>query len=106
MEPGVEDAIVSVLFEFKGSKKELILSVSSICERVQEELMCLGVPEAVVAPYDQLPPGEGFILQRWIAKWNSFVNVQSVYEIKDEDRLTVVRKPRVCSESPTKVGIQ
>ena len=61
MEPGVEDAIVSVLFEFKGSKKELILSVSSICERVQEELMCLGVPEAVVAPYDQLPPGEGFI---------------------------------------------
>ena len=99
MEPGAEDAIVSVLL----SKEELILSISSICERVQAELMCLGVPEAVVAPYDQLPPGEGFILQRWIAKWNSFVNVQSVYEIKDEDRLTVVRKPRVCSESPTKV---
>ena len=104
IEPGLEDSIVSVLFEYKGSKKELVISISSICARIQEELLSLGVPEPIVAPYDLLPAGEGnhFILQRWATRWNSFVNVQSVFEVHDQDRLTVVRKPIY---SPTKVNV-
>lgn len=30
-----------------------------------------------------------YFLQRWIPKWRSFVNVESVNNIKREDRLTV-----------------
>ena len=49
-----EDIVVSVLFEYK---EELILN---ICQRIQEELLSLGAPDAVVAPYDELPAGEGY----------------------------------------------
>ena len=34
-----------------------------------------------------------YILQRWEHKWNSFVDVSSIEEVNNGDRLTVVLKP-------------
>ena len=38
-------------------------------------------------------PGGLFLLQRWSITWNLFVDVESVDDIKGQDRLTVVRAP-------------
>ena len=42
-----------------------------------------------------------FLLQRWSHKWKAFVNVSSIHEILDQDKVTVTRKP---VSSPSKVG--
>ena len=89
----VEDSpAVEVLFEYKGSRKELILPVSTLCDRVEQELEGLGVSGATVT----VSPGSAqteddnartFFLQRWSSKWGTFVNVESVCEIGGGDRL-------------------
>ena len=97
--------VVELLFEYKGSREELILPVSTLCDRVEQELEGLGVFGGTVT----VTPGSAqteddnvrtFFLQRWSSKWGTFVNVESIYEIGGGDGLTVVRKP---VSSPVKV---
>ena len=38
MEDVDEDPMVEVLFEYKGSRKALILQVSAVCDREEQEL--------------------------------------------------------------------
>ena len=100
-----EDPIVEVLFEYKGSRKELIFQASDVCDRVEQELQDLGVNEprvnvsAGLAKPDNDNPN-CFFLQKWCHKWGAFINVENVREINRDDRLTVVRKP---TSSPVKV---
>ena len=96
---------MEVLFEYKGSRKELVFQVSDVCGRVEQELRELGVTEPSVnlcaglaKPADENP--NCFFLQKWCNKWGAFVNVQNVREIRSDDKLTVVRKP---VGSPVKV---
>ena len=97
-----EDPTLEVLFEYKGSRKELLLPVSTVCDRIEQELQGLGVSGATVT----LSPGlakaqdNSFFLQRWCSKWGAFVNIDSVYELRGDDRLTVVRR---LTSSPVKV---
>ena len=34
-----------------------------------------------------------FVLQRWADRWHTFVDVTDVVQVKDGDKLTLVRKP-------------
>ena len=47
MEPGEidQDRMVEVLFEYKGSRRALCFEVSTVCDRVEQELRDLGVTE-------------------------------------------------------------
>ena len=100
-----EDRMVEVLFEYKGSRKVLCFQVSSVCDRVEQELRDLGVTEpnvnlsAGLAKPDSENPN-CFFLQKWCRKWGAFINVENIDEIHGDDRLTVVRKP---TSSPVKV---
>ena len=99
-----EDPIVDIPFEYKGSRKELHLSVSSICHHIQQELCAFGVAGAVMtlsSPQDSAD-NNNFFLQRWCRKWGAFVNVENMYEVCNDDKVTVVCKP---ISSPTKVII-
>ena len=100
-----DDPMVEVLFEYKGSRKALCFQVSTVCDRVEQELRDLGVAEpdvnlsaGVVKPDGENP--NSFFLQKWCHKWKDFINVENVSEIHGDDRLTVVRKP---TSSPVKV---
>ena len=84
---------VEVLFEFGGSRKELFLRPSTACERIQEEIRCLGYTKAVVNLSVLCSKEDDFLLQRWCKKWDTFVDVECVEQIVNKDRLTVVRNP-------------
>ena len=43
-----EECTLTVLFEFKGSRKELSLQPSKICTVIEEELRLMGFGRAVV----------------------------------------------------------
>ena len=105
MEPGEidQDRMVEVLFEYKGSRRVLCFEVSTVCDRVEQELRDLGVTEPNVnlsAGLAESDNHSSFFLQKWCSKWEAFINVESIDEIHGNDRLTVVRKP---SSSPVKV---
>ena len=103
--PVVAMDVVEVLFEYKGSRRELLHPVSTLCDRIEQELEGLGVAGATVtlcAGSSQTDDDDSprFFLQRWSSKWQTFVNVESICDIHGDDRLTVVRKP---ISSPVKV---
>ena len=66
---------VQVLFEYKGSRRQLSLSPYSVCDVVRDELVKLGLS----------------------SKWNAFIDVSNVSEIEDHDKLTVICKPTAGS---------
>ena len=91
-----QSSIVEVLFEFKESRKPLSIPRDALLQRVERELaLCVG--DACL-----LPPGMNlsdvassskksfFLLQRWSQKWNAFIDVASVEDVKDADKITVV----------------
>ena len=97
--------VVEVLFEYKGSRRELLLPVSTLCDCIEHELQGLGASGATVSlsacpSQNDDDNSRSFFLQRWSDKWGAFVNVESLKEIHGDDRLTVVRKP---VSSPIKV---
>ena len=68
---------VEILFEYKGSRKILYLQPSKACERVQEELQCMGLTNAVVT-FSVLPEStDCYFLQRWCKDWKVYVDVES-----------------------------
>ena len=85
---------VEVLFEYKGSNKILFLRPSQACERVQEELRCIGLSDAVVTLSVLPGPTDCFFLQRWCEKYGKFVDLESCADqILQNDRLSVTRSP-------------
>ena len=100
---------MEVLLEYKSSRRQLqVNDRDSICELVERELkktgwngnITLGFPEACSAANrsgEQLPI---YLLQRWSERWGMFIDVTTTKELKEGDRLTVIRKPK---ESATKV---
>ena len=84
---------MEVLLELRESRKTLIATKDNIVFVVEE----LGVDR--VLAYFSCPWGERrhgskdvYILQRWIDKWKSFVDVTDVDQIQDGDRLTVIKE--------------
>lgn len=75
------------------NSKELYLRPSSACERIQEEIRCLGYTEVVVTLSVFCSKEDNFLLQRWRKKWDTYVEIDCVDEILNKDRLTVVCNP-------------
>ena len=88
---------MEVLLEIRGSRKELSVDKDNVIFVVEEELGQLGM-DGILA-YFSCVRGEQYrtdkhvyILQRWAEKWENFVDVTDVEQIKDGDRLTVVQQ--------------
>lgn len=104
----IKEEEIEILFEFKGYRKACKVKHSALCLSIQQQLHFVGEPEAtVLVAESELVDSEGsdqsstFLLQKWSNKWKAFVNVGSVFEILNEDKVTVTRKP---VSSPTKVS--
>lgn len=100
---------IEVLLEFKGNRTIICCEHSRIPEKVEQQIsQVLGEesPDVFVlgssgrrsttTPY--------YLLQRWVTKWKSYINVDSLEQIKSEDRITVVlankaESVEVCSYS-------
>ena len=87
---------VEVLFEYLGYRCIICTHKSKICEEVKRHLQTSGVdhnPRVVIASLSPQSASSDtvYFLQRWNPKWESFVNVESLNDIKKEDRLTVVK---------------
>ena len=102
----MEDAEIEVLLELGASKKLLTVSSTDLLAKVQIELVkAFGDVVALVplskSPSDVLSTSsskELYILQRYSKKWDTFVDVREVAEVKDGDKLTaVVFNPRPAS---------
>jgi len=96
----MDEKYIEVLFEYKGSKKILYLPPSKACERVQEEMRCIGYSDAVVTLSVMPGPTDCFYLQRWCEKYKTFVDIESCEDqIVDNDRLSVTRSPMYSETS-------
>ena len=85
---------VSVLFEYKGSRRVITCNTSELCDRLKEELRTYGVADASVGCGDT---SKMFLVQRYTPSWNSFVDIKKGEDVKDGDRLTVVPSPTAMS---------
>ena len=89
---------MEVLLEYKGSKRVIKCANSELCDRVRIELNALGNPNARVylagdQSVAQPSSRNDLILQRFVGKWNSFVDVQNIDSVCSGDRLTVIPNP-------------
>ena len=91
-----------VLFEYHGYRSVICTHRSKICQEVERHFETSGADHnpRVVTVSSPLQPDDSnhdtssskvYFLQRWNPKWGSFVNVESVDDIKSEDRLSVVK---------------
>ena len=95
---------MEVLLEIGGSRKELSVDKGDVVFAVEEELGQLGM-DGILAYFSCVRGEEHrtdkrvYILQRWAEKWESFVDVTDVEQIKDGDRLTVVLQSSSCVDA-------
>ena len=99
---------MEVLFEYRGSRKELAVgSLDNLTDVVTAELRQLGRTRAVVlTSNDNLPvptdrrqsPPEVYLLQKWSALWDCYVDVRHTNDVKDGDRLAVLARPKPPSK--------
>jgi hypothetical protein len=82
---------VSVLFEFKGLRKELTCSPTDICSRLEKELLAMGTENAKVDLCGVKQPGGDYLVQRFCSKWNCFVNMDDSKEVRDGDKLSYLQ---------------
>lgn len=102
---------MEVLFEYRGSRRQLSVSDrTSITGVVGSELQRLGKPRArVFTANEDLPSGrrasgervkpEVYLLQKWSAQWDCYVDVSHCNEVCDGDRLAVIAKPKPPSKA-------
>jgi len=99
---------MEVLFEYRGSRKELAVgSLGNLANVVTAELRQLGRTRAVVLTGDDtLPvttdrrqsPPEVYLLQKWSPLWDCYVDVRHSNDVKDGDRLAVLARPKPPSK--------
>ena len=93
-EQGVK--VVQVLFEYQGSKHQLTLTPSLVCETITRELAKFGKDGVIVKLSNAASSSSSpavYLLQKWSSSWGAYIDVESVGDIKDKDRLTVVPMP-------------
>ena len=92
---------IKILLEYGGSRRPLSVTRNGcLCNVIERELEKLGCPDptdptvqlsAVEVSASEAP--STFLLQRWSTSWNGFVDVETIDDIENHDRLTVVRAP-------------
>lgn len=99
--------VMEVLFEYRGSRRQLSVSdKSSITRVVSSELQRVGKPRAqVFTANDSLPTGRSerarpdiYLLQKWSTQWDCYVDVAHYNEVSDGDKLAVIAKPKPPSK--------
>ena len=88
---------VEVLFEYSTADYRCIISTqqSKLCRNIEYHLRQAGVsePEVAVLSYtarrERFEERTRFFLQRWDSHWRCYVNIDSLEEVVDGDRLTV-----------------
>ena len=96
-------ASIQVLFEYKKLKRQLTLSpANQVCETIAQELANHFVKANAVVelskPSSSNAPGPsnrsaGYLLQKWSSTWQTFIDMEQVHDIEDNDRLTLVPLP-------------
>lgn len=98
----VTELEMEVLFEVDGSRKIISMSNGTLVYEIKQEIEQLG-KNGVLAYFlcvqgEQPPHKNVFILQRWNSKWKVFVDVTDVYQVVDDNRLTITSQ---VTESPS-----
>lgn len=101
---------MEVLFEYKGSRRQLTVAErEGVTRVVSSELRRLGRSRAqVFTANDELPTATGrrgqaalpdiYLLQKWSQQWDCYVDVNHCNEVTDGDRLAVIAKPKPPSK--------
>ena len=94
---------MEVSLEYKGARRPLRVTRDTVISAVIEEMKSLGAKRPVVrlAGGSHEEGSTDYLLQRWVAKWQIFVDVCDLAQIVDDDRLTVAivqrtPPPQVC----------
>ena len=85
---------VVVLLEIGSSRKELFMDRNHLVFTIEEELGKLG-KDGILAYFScerghQSTTKDVYILQRWATRWETYVDVTDIEQVKDGDRLTVI----------------
>ena len=88
------------MFEYKGSKRTIKCTAAvELRDRICGELDALGVTDSSVGfAHESGTSSRAFILQRFLSKWNTFVDVDKAEDILNGDRLTVVPSPVAATQ--------
>ena len=87
---------IEILFEFKGSKSNLICPPNGIVEAIQLKIAAFGYKDKKISLDDDV--NQDFILQRYSSKWETFIDVTTCSNFCNGDRVTVIPNPAI--ESP------
>ena len=89
-----------VLLEIDGSRKELTLNRENALFIIEQEVSMLGKDVCLASLSTRDDSSKvAYFLQRWVKRWEAFVDVTDVSQILNRDRLTVTRhqaSPRVA----------
>ena len=88
------------------------LSPDLVCKVIGEELSQFGCPAPAVklassersVSFNEHPASNEYLLQRWSTKWNTFVDVHSVKDIKVNTTVTIGHRADVDWYCPTTQG--
>ena len=94
-----------MLFELGSSRRELHEERDHLVYVIERELANVG-KNGILAYFScerghQSLTKDVYILQRWALKWETYVDVTDLEQIKDGDRLTVIRQEQSQEDRST-----
>ena len=101
---------MEVLFEYRGSRRQLSVSdKESLTRVVSGELQRVGKTRAQVFTANDNLPARGdrpevYLLQKWSDQWDCYVDVAHHNEVSDGDKLAVIAKPKPPSRVSSSIG--
>jgi len=83
-----------ILFEFEGSRKQLTISASTVLSCIEDQLKNRGISEPKILLSARCDvEGEGiYLLQKWCNKWGTYIDVESIDQLKGGDKVCVVQQ--------------
>ena len=103
------ESSVSILFQFRQSRKPMTLDLSlgeEALNPVQDELRKFDSTIYLPLMCDESPSNDAkpYTLQRWSTMWQEYVNIISAIEIGDGDKLLAVPEPRSSDNTQATSG--
>ena len=101
-----ESGYIKLLFEYRESKRCLCVNRSNVCETIEKELSRFGQTVSKVSLSGDCGSSNSLLLQKWSTAWDTYVDVETVDDLDDKDRVTVVRlSAGTTTQSSSKVYI-
>lgn len=98
-----QDNELEILFEWQAYRSIIISKRSQLLERLTEVLASFSGKREIQIHTLQTSrkPSKGkqgiFLLQRYVSNWKTYVNVDSIDQVKNRDSLTIITQPSVLS---------